>query len=85
VIQVQANIPVQTFAFLIIAIGIILIFLGFFMRISSWSDREDVRTESKGVILLGPIPIVWGYGKRGWAVAAVAAIVIFFGLLLLFS
>ena len=81
----QANIPLQAFAFLIIMGGIILIFLGFFMRISSWKDQEDVRTESKGVILLGPIPIVWGYGKRGWAIAAVAAMVIFFGLLILFS
>lgn len=68
----------------------ILIILGCFIIISGIASlimRTDIggakqRSESKGVILLGPIPIVWGYGKRGWIVAAVVAITLFLILLL---
>ncbi|MHA2397252.1 MAG: TIGR00304 family membrane protein [Candidatus Thorarchaeota archaeon] len=43
---------------------------------SNYESAEQQR-ESKGVILLGPIPIVWGYGKRGWIIAAIVAITLF--------
>ncbi len=72
--------------FLIIG-GIILVFLGIIFSFRS-TDDETVRTktESKGIILLGPIPIVWGFGKKNWliAVIGVVAILLFFVFFVLF-
>ncbi len=72
----------ELLAWFAILAGIVLIFVGFFMRVSSLAGDTEQKTDSKGVILLGPIPIVWGYGRTGWAVAFVVAIVLF-GVLLL--
>ncbi len=36
----------------------------------------EQRRESKGIILFGPIPIVWGYGKRVWIIAAIIALML---------
>jgi len=65
-------------AWVLIILGCLIIISG----IASMMMRSDIegveqRRESKGVILLGPIPIVWGYGKRGWIIAAVVAISLF--------
>ncbi|MFX1560988.1 MAG: DUF131 domain-containing protein [Promethearchaeota archaeon] len=65
-------------AWFLIILGCVIIISG----IASILLRSDVegmeqRRESKGVILLGPIPIVWGYGKKGWIVAAIVAITLF--------
>lgn len=62
---------------LLILAGLVLIVIGFAMRISSWDNGKDIKTESKGVILLGPIPIVWGFGRIGWIIAAVVALGLF--------
>lgn len=74
-------IEIQTFLellpWLAILAGIVLIFLGFAMRLSSIAGDSKGKVESKGVILLGPIPIVWGYGRTGWAVAAIVAMILF--------
>ncbi len=43
---------------------------------SDFGDTEQ-RRESKGIILLGPIPIVWGYGKKVWIIAAIVALTLF--------
>ncbi len=61
----------------LVVLGIVVILLGvaFVMRQSSQGNTE-VRRESKGIILLGPIPIVWGYGKKGWAVAIIMGIML---------
>jgi len=61
----------------LIVLGILAIFLGvvLLMRQSDQGNTE-VQRESKGIILLGPIPIVWGYGKKGWAVAIIAGIML---------
>ena len=54
--------------FLVIILGVALM-----MRPSAQGNTE-VRRESKGIILLGPIPVIWGYGKKGWAVAIIVGI-----------
>lgn len=77
---------------LLIAAGIILIILGFFVVISSVmyesAHREERGTERSkeqerenkvrggGVILIGPIPIVFGTDKRYALILMVLAIVI---------
>lgn len=40
------------------------------------SDDTETRTQSKGIIFLGPIPIVWGYGKKGWMIAGAIGIIL---------
>ncbi|MCK4279012.1 MAG: DUF131 domain-containing protein [Candidatus Thorarchaeota archaeon] len=54
--------------FLVILLGVALM-----MRLSAQGNTK-VQRESKGIILLGPIPIIWGYGKKGWAVAIIVGI-----------
>jgi len=62
---------------LLVVLGILAILLGvaLMMRQSDQGNTE-VQRKSKGIILLGPIPIVWGYGKKGWAVAIIVGIML---------
>ncbi len=59
----------------LVVLGLLVILLGvaLMMRLSAQGNTE-VQRESKGIILLGPIPIIWGYGKKGWAVAIIVGI-----------
>ena len=61
----------------LVVLGILAILLGvaLVMRQSDQGNTE-VKRKSKGIILLGPIPIVWGYGKKGWAVAIIVGILL---------
>jgi uncharacterized protein (TIGR00304 family) len=65
----------QSLGWVFLIIGILLVFISILSGIRS-SDSEEVRTQSKGVILLGPIPIVWGYGRKGWMIAGIVGIII---------
>ncbi len=68
---------------LLLSLGWVLLFLGIILiclyAISgfqeSFSDETETQTQSKGIIFLGPIPIVWGYGKKGWMIAGILAVV----------
>jgi len=76
--KMQAANLTDLIAWALIIIGSIIIISG----IASMLMRSDIvnteeRRESKGIILLGPIPIVWGYGKKVWIVAAIIAVSIF--------
>jgi uncharacterized membrane protein len=66
------------FAWALIIVGTIIIISGIAsMAMGSDFGRAEQRRESKGIILLGPIPIVWGYGKKVWIVAAIVALALF--------
>ncbi|MFW9926419.1 MAG: DUF131 domain-containing protein [Candidatus Thorarchaeota archaeon] len=57
--------------------GILLIFLGLILAFGrSDEDSTQIRTESKGIIFLGPIPIVWGFGRRAWMISIIGIIAI---------
>lgn len=61
----------------LVILGILAILLGMtLMMRESDQGNTETRRESKGIILLGPIPIVWGYGKKGWAVAIIVGIML---------
>lgn len=62
---------------LLLLIGIILIIAALLSMSVESKGENQIRRESKGVVLLGPIPIVWGYGRRGWIVAAIIALSLF--------
>ena len=65
-------------AWALIIVGAIIIISGIAsMVMGSDFGGTEQRRESKGIILLGPIPIVWGYGKRVWIVAAIVALALF--------
>lgn len=68
----------ETVAWVLIILGAIIIISGIAsMMMRSNIEGVEQRRESKGIILLGPIPIVWGYGKRVWVIAAIIAIILF--------
>ena len=65
-------------AWILIIGGVIIIISGIAsMLMGSDFGGAEQRRESKGVILLGPIPIVWGYGKKVWIIAAIVALALF--------
>ncbi len=74
----QIGDPIDLLAWAMIIIGALIIISGIVSMLMR-TDFEKVqhRGQSKGIILLGPIPIVWGYGKRIWIIAAIIAIVLF--------
>ncbi|MFW9803514.1 MAG: DUF131 domain-containing protein [Candidatus Thorarchaeota archaeon] len=65
----------QLLGFLILGLGILLILAGC-LAMQRESSSEEVHRESKGVILIGPIPIVWGFGRRGWLVAGAIGVIL---------
>ncbi|MHA2141832.1 MAG: TIGR00304 family membrane protein [Candidatus Thorarchaeota archaeon] len=76
--MIQSIDTLQLFGLLVLGLGIILIVAG---CVAGWRSPEDsdkeARRESKGVILIGPIPIVWGFGRRGWLVAGAIGVILF--------
>lgn len=65
----------QLLGFLILGFGILLILAGC-LAMQRESSTEEARQESKGIILIGPIPIVWGFGRRGWLVAGAIGVIL---------
>ena len=74
--MVQAIEQLQILGLLVVVVGIILIAAGIMLSIRATSEDQQVQHESKGVVFLGPIPIVWGFGRRGWYVAGAIAIIL---------
>lgn len=50
--------------FLIIFIGIVLIIVGSILQASRVANDEDSAVKTGGVVLIGPIPIIFGSDKR---------------------
>lgn len=67
--------------FFLVTIGIILIIVGFFMlAFGTMRPVHEVNREEKvkggGVILIGPVPVVFGSDKRYALIAMLLAIVL---------
>jgi uncharacterized protein (TIGR00304 family) len=70
--------------FELILLGIVLIILGMFiLMLSLWRAGEG-RGETGGVVIVGPVPIVFGTSQRVAAMVMVLAIVLMVVTLLLF-
>jgi len=68
----------------LILLGIVLIILGIFiLMLSLWRAGEG-RGEAGGVVIVGPVPIVFGTSQRVAAMVTVLAIVLMVVTLLLF-
>jgi uncharacterized protein (TIGR00304 family) len=75
---------IQLVGWILLVGGIILIAIALLSALSKSDSDEEQSTKSKGLILIGPIPIVWGYGKRGWLFAGTLGAVILIIWILLF-
>ena len=60
---------------ILIIAGIIVILIGIASMVISHRRDPTTSIESKGIILLGPIPIIWGYGRRVQSALIVIGIV----------
>ncbi|MBD3407652.1 MAG: DUF131 domain-containing protein [Candidatus Lokiarchaeota archaeon] len=66
----QSIFSLQILSMAIIIVGIILIILGI-IQSNKNGQHDSGRTDHKGIILIGPIPIVWGFGDKGKIIMAI--------------
>ncbi len=64
--------PLAIIGILILVAGLLLIVLGLFLRTREAEGSNKQKTKSRGIILIGPIPIVWGFGSKGRVIAILA-------------
>lgn len=85
IMQIESQ--MQVIGLMLMIFGIFAIIAGILSHIMSSMEHPESehKVESRGVILLGPIPIVWGYGKRGWIIAGIAAISLYVIILVVFG
>ena len=57
--DMNVNMPLFEVGFLLIWIGMFIIFIGFVMM-----SRRGHDTKGGGIILIGPFPIIWGSDKK---------------------
>jgi uncharacterized protein (TIGR00304 family) len=60
--------------FAVVIIGILIIFIGSALQSSSSSSKTEVHTS--GVILIGPIPIIFGNDKGLVLIAVIIAVIL---------
>jgi uncharacterized protein (TIGR00304 family) len=60
--------------FAVVIIGILIIFIGSALQSSSSSSKTEVHTS--GVILIGPIPIIFGNDKGMVLIAVIIAVIL---------
>ncbi len=74
----QTTMPIEFVALLLIAFGTLILIAGLVMMMKPRNgDGAQARRESKGIVLLGPIPIVWGFGGRTQKVISIIAVLAF--------
>ncbi|MHA1637556.1 MAG: TIGR00304 family membrane protein [Candidatus Thorarchaeota archaeon] len=62
--MIQLDFSITQIAYFLIIAGIVAILIGVASIVISHRRDPATSIESKGIILLGPIPIIWGYGKK---------------------
>jgi len=67
----------------LLLIGLVFIFLGILIVLFSSITRG--RVESGGMVLIGPIPIVWGISKQMLLIAALLGIILLLISILMFK
>jgi uncharacterized membrane protein len=72
----QATWSLQLLGWVLLIMGIVFIVVALSPAIHRAGHEEGQETKSRGFILIGPIPIVWGFGKRGWLLAAIVLVAV---------
>jgi uncharacterized membrane protein len=75
---------IQLFGWLFLIGGIILVVIALLSAVLNAKPGWAGSTESKGIILIGPIPLVWGYGRKGWIIAGIIGTLLIIAWLLWF-
>lgn len=74
----QTTIPIEFVALLLVAFGTLILIAGLVMMMKPRNgDGAQAKRESKGIVLLGPIPIVWGFGGRTLKAISIIAVLAF--------
>jgi Protein of unknown function DUF131. len=69
----------------LIILGIVLVFLGILLLFLSFIRPGEGKTEAGGVVIVGPVPIVFGTSQRIATAAMLLAIVLTILTILLFA
>lgn len=73
------------FWFKLLLVGFILIFVGVVLLIISILGRVgEHEVTATGIILIGPIPIIWGFGPRVYEVTIIGLILLIIVLVAMF-
>jgi uncharacterized protein (TIGR00304 family) len=72
----QATWLIQLLGWVLLILGIVFVVIALSSAIHRTEQKEAEQTESKGFILIGPIPIVWGFGTKGWLIAGLVFVVL---------
>jgi uncharacterized membrane protein len=72
----QATWLIQALGWSFLILGILFVIIALVLAVMRSEPGEARKMESKGVVLLGPIPIVWGYGRKGWLVAGIIGLIL---------
>jgi uncharacterized protein (TIGR00304 family) len=62
--------------FVLLIFGVALVFLGVILASTCGLKKENAKVEGGGVVLIGPIPIVFGTSSKWAVVALILAIVL---------
>lgn len=76
IFQTAPSFPILPIVLIVIGFILVLIGLVLFGRENEPIDG-NTRSESKGIILLGPIPIVWGFSKKVKIIVGMIAVIVF--------
>ena len=69
---------IEMVAYGIIIAGVLLVIIGFWFMFNSKGERtSEVKHESKAIVFIGPIPLVWGYSRRTQVILFLIALSIF--------
>jgi len=72
----QATWFIQVLGWALLILGIVCVIVAVGLAVLNSNPSEERKTESKGIVLLGPIPIVWGYGVKGWLFAGIIGLIL---------
>ncbi len=83
--MMQTNLLMESVGWFLVIGGVLFIFLALILSFRHTDDgTTQLRTESKGIIFLGPVPIVWGYGKKTRLISVIGIIAILFFIVFVF-
>ncbi|MFW9848694.1 MAG: DUF131 domain-containing protein [Candidatus Thorarchaeota archaeon] len=77
-IMIAQNIPQLEFiAYGIITLGIIIVLIGFFlMNRSAKNGESGTKMETKAIVFIGPIPLVWGFSRKTQGILCIVALAV---------
>lgn len=82
--MLQLSSEIELLGIGLLVIGFLFVAAAFLSLYVGRKESDHIVSENKGVILIGPIPIVWGYGRKGWLVALAVALALWITIVIVF-